>query len=173
MNNRDLFLDEVDVVLAELVSYRARGPHLRIRHRFQRSGMEYCSPGEEVLSCSVIVRAGEFPVRLPVALRLVTDYLARHQHQPQSASQIYLGLRADNFYLRHGDNTGDRSRRLKRKFSASGLKEYVKRIRKALTLALQEAGLGIQGSEVLVSEGTVGNEVLYSLKATVEWQHVK
>jgi hypothetical protein len=55
---------------------------------------------------------------------------------------------------------------------ASSVKEYIKRIRKALDMALSEAGLNLDASKVLVSEQTVGNEVVYRLKATFEWLHV-
>ena len=46
-----------------------------------------------------------------------------------------------------------------------------KRIRAALQLAFREAGLELDPQRVLVSERTVGNEVGYRLRATVEWVH--
>jgi hypothetical protein len=59
-----------------------------------------------------------------------------------------------------------------RKISRSAIKEYVKRIRRALALAFSEAGLHLDSSRVLVSKTTMGNEVHYQLRARIEWAHL-
>ena len=45
-------------------------------------------------------------------------------------------------------------------------KEYVKRLREALTFAFREAGLNFDARRVVVSEPTVSNEVGYRLKGS-------
>jgi hypothetical protein len=102
-----------------------------------------------------------------LALRLLFDYLAIHRRSAQSATQIAAGM-CSQFYEEHGSNSGTPS---KRRISRSAVKEYVKRIRKALGIAMQEEGFACRHPELLISHRTVGNEVLYSLHAAVGWIH--
>jgi hypothetical protein len=164
-------IEEVDLVLAELSQFVSAGPHFKIVHRFREPGIDGCAPGEEVAAVYLIYRAREVFVRLPLALRMLFDYLARHRHLPQSASQIEAGMKSNLFYIEHGGNAPT-SADLKRKITRSAIKEYVKRVRRALTMAFDEASMDFDSFKVLVSEETVGNEVVYRLKATVEWDHL-
>jgi hypothetical protein len=129
-----------------------------------------CAPGEEILIVYLVHRGKLYPLRLSRALRMLIDYLAKHSHLPQSASQIEAGMRADPFYMKHGTNAMLQNG-LKRRISRSAIKEYVKRLRLALTFAFREAGLNLDPRWVAVSEPTVSNEVGYRLKVTVEWFH--
>ena len=124
-----------------------------------------------VADVQLVFRARDCELALPLCLRILFDYLARRRQRPQSASQIVAGLRADAFSLKHGTNARLRTK-LTRRFSHSAIKEYVKRLRQALQMAFEETGLKIDAAAVLKSEATVGNEVRYRLKATVEWIHV-
>jgi len=162
-------LDEIDVLLAETARLQAVGPQFRIVHRFARAGT--CCQGEEVALIILVYRSREYVVRMPLAQRILFDYLARHRWLPQSAGQIVLGLHAEPFYVRHAANVRG-SRPLTRKFSRSSVKEYVSRIREALAAALAEAELPIDPEEILVSESTSGNEVGYRVRARIEWTHV-
>ena len=56
--------------------------------------------------------------------------------------------------------------------SRSLLKVYVPRFCKALKIASREAGLALNPNFVLITEQTDGNEVLYRLRAKVEWRHI-
>ena len=163
-------VDGVNLLLAELRVLKSQGPHLMIAHRFRKPGM-LCAPGEEVVVTYLVHRGRHYPLRLSLALRMLIDYLAKHSQLPQSASQIEAGMRADPFYLRHGDNAFSRNG-LKRRISRSAVKEYVKRLREALALGFREAGLNLDPRQVIVSEPTVMNEVGYRLKATIEWFHM-
>jgi hypothetical protein len=162
-------VDGVDLLLAELRVLKSQGPHLRIVHRFREPGT-LCAPGEEIAVVYLVHRAQFFPLRLSLALRTLIDYLAKHSHFPQSASQIEAGIRADPFYMKHGTNAMLHNG-LKRTISRSAIKEYVKRLRLAIGLAFKEAGLNLDPLQVVVSEPTVMNEVTYRLKATVQWTH--
>jgi hypothetical protein len=161
---------KVDLLLAELRQLGSSGPHFRIVHRFREPGRD-CAPGEEVAAVFLNQRTLEIVVPLPLTLRLLFDFLARHSHLPQSASQIAGAMHADPFYRNHGAcvRTGAS---LTRKISRSGVKEFIKRIRQALEHTFREANLAVDPRTVVVSEQTVGNEVGYRLKATVEWIHV-
>jgi hypothetical protein len=157
-----------EIALLEAAELLQAGPLLRVIHRFRDRGME-CQPGEEVWAVYVIVRGREIPLALSLTLRLLIDYLARTRHVAQSAAQITAGIRASPFYERHGMNSGIMSRR---RFSRSGIKEYIKRIRKALALALRGASCHLDPHRVLVSKTTMTNEKLYQLRARVEWLHL-
>lgn len=89
---------------------------------------------------------------------------------PQSTAQITVGIRSDGFYVRHGDNALCGTA-LHRKIARSSIKD-VKRLRQALVLCFQEAGLPIRAEAVLISERTMGNEIAYRLKASSGWTHV-
>jgi hypothetical protein len=160
----------VDVLLAELRQLGASGPHFRIVHRFREPGRD-CGPGEEVAAVFLNHRALEIVVPLPLTLRLLFDFLAGYSHLPQSAAQISGAMHADPFYQKHGAyvRTGAT---LTRKISRSSVKEFIKRIRQALEQTFREANLAVDPRTVVVSERTVGNEVGYRLRATVEWIHV-
>jgi hypothetical protein len=160
--------ERAEVLLAELTQLAQNGPRLRITHRFQLQGT-LCRPGEEIWTISLICRELGIPLALSLALRQVVNYLAETRHVPQSASQIAAGMRRSAFYMRHGMNSGVPSRR---KISRSAIKEYVKRIRRALALVFEQAGLQMDPNRVLVSKATVGNEVHYQLHARIEWVHL-
>jgi hypothetical protein len=160
--------EQVEVLLADLVELAQNGPRLRITHRFHVAGT-LCRSGEEIWAISLICRGRETAVPLTLALRQVMNYLAGTRHIPQSASQIAAGMRRSEFYARHGMNSGVPSRR---KISRSAIKEYAKRIRRALALAFSEAALHLDPSRVLLSKATMGNEIHYQLRATIEWVHL-
>jgi hypothetical protein len=159
---------KAEVLVSELRGLLQSGPIIRIVHRFREPGAQ-CRPGEEVWAAFLIVQGKEIPLRLTLALRLLLDYLARSKHVPQSAAQIAAGMRASEFYLRHSANGGVISRR---KFARSSIKEYVKRVRRALEVAFSDAGYQFEPSRVLVSLSTFGNERLYQLRARIELVHI-
>jgi hypothetical protein len=170
MNDRfAAVLEEIELILAEAAQLMESGPKFRVVHRFQQPGTD-CRPGEEIASIWLIHRSREYPLRFPLALRLLFDYLARHRWLAQTASQIEAGIRRDAFSLRHGANVRT-SREQTRRIHHSTVKEYVKRIRQGLQQAFAEAGLDFDPRSVLMSEKTMGNEVTYRLKASVTWLH--
>lgn len=162
-------IEEVEMLIAESSQLMAAGPRFHIVHRFHVPGTN-CQAGEEVAVIWLIHQSRAYPLRLPLALRIFFDYLARHR-LPQSAAQIEAGIRRDSFASSHGANART-SRKQTRRIGSSSVKEYAKRIRQALGVAFSEAGLHVDPARVLLSESTVGNEVLYRLKAAVEWTHL-
>jgi hypothetical protein len=121
------------------------------------------------ISIAYLVHRGKFyPLRLSLSLRMLLDYLAKHSHFPQSASQIEAAMRADPFYTKHSTNALLYNG-LKLKISRSAIKEYVKRLRITLDLACEVAGLVLDSRQVIISEATVMNEVGYRLKANIQW----
>lgn len=164
-------IEEVEFLATEQRVLAATGPQLRIIHRHHDGGSG-CRPGEEVALISLVHRFRDVPLGLTLALRIFVDYLARHRRFPQSAAQIEAGIRADAFCLRHGANAKT-TRRLTRRFSRSAVKGYVNRIRHAFMVAFLDAGLNLNPLDVLVSEHTEGNEVMYRLRASFEWIHLR
>lgn len=160
----------VDVCHLEVRRLKGTGPHFRIIHRCQETTIA-CLPGEEISWIVLIYRRHEYVLRLPLALLIFFDYLARNRRFPQSAAQITSGLRNQLFYVRHGANAKSGAK-LTRRFSRGSIKEYVKRLRRAMEIAFGQAGLRLNASAVLVSQPTMGNESGYILKAGVEWCHI-
>jgi len=157
-----------ETILLELRELLQTGPILRIVHRFRSPGTD-CLAGEEIWAVLLICRGNEIPLPLSLALRMVMNYLAETRHVPQSAAQIAAGVHRSAFYVKHSMNSGSVSRR---RISRSAVKEYVKRLRRALTVAFQEAGISLDPRRVVASQKTVTNEVHYQLRATVQWVHL-
>jgi hypothetical protein len=163
-------IEEIDYLVAERKDLRVRGPRFKIVHRFRVPGTD-CLAGEEIGAVFLVDRGREYSLRLPLALRILFDYMARNGRFPQSARQIELGLRADEFYRRHAANAGD-GRALTRRIPRSAIKVYIKRLHAAIAVALRAARSQLSPDRVLVSHKTVGNEVGYQLKARSEWLHL-
>jgi hypothetical protein len=173
MSLNDNFLpviDKVDLLLAELEALRTKGPHFRIVHRFRAPGSD-CLAGEEIAAVYLVHRGREHHVRLSLALRILFDFLARHPHLPQSASQIEAGVRGSSFYSKHAANAPSRVR-MTRRLTRSAVKEYIVRVRQALQASFRDAGLRVNPREVLVSQPTAGNEISYRLRGTIDWIHI-
>ena len=169
-NNLSPILNKVDLLVAELAQLRSSGPHFCILFRFRMPGSIDRLPGQEVYAVFVLYRGREYQLRLTLAQRIVFDYLANHRRLAQSVRQIELGIRADPFYTFHGKNANGRTV-LTRRIPRSSIKEHIRRLLKAIGMAFQEAGIGIDPRNVLLAQKTVGNEVLYRLKATCSWAH--
>ena len=158
--------------VAERRANKDRVGHLRfvVVHRFWVEGTD-CRAGEEIVGVWVEVDGQKIQLRLSLALRLLFDFLGRHRWLAQSARQIETAMHSDPFYVRHAANSYA-SRNLTRRMSRSGIKTYIARLREAIQWALDEAGIDLKASEVLVSERTAGNEVGYKLRRTVRWVHL-
>jgi len=171
-SKRDLssVLNAVDLIVEELSRLRSRGPQFRIIHRFRMPG-SHCLPGEEICAVFLVYRGREYQLPLSPTQLLVFDFLAKHSRVAQSAKQIELGIRMDDFYIRHGMNAKSRSL-LVRRIPRSSVREHIKRIRLALDLVFHEANLLLDPLKVLVIGETVSNEVQYRLKASCKWTHL-
>ena len=163
-------IEEVDVLVAEIRELNESGPHFRILHRFHTPGTD-CAPGEEIAGAWLVYRGRDYHLRLSLALRLLFDYLARHSHLPQSATQIEAGIRADRFYREHAASAIGPDK-FSRSIPRSYIRVYIERLKMALTDTFGEADLDLPADVVLISRETVMNEVGYRLKAAFEWQHL-
>jgi hypothetical protein len=162
-------MEKVDLLIAEMRLLRTAGPQFRIVHRFRVAGSD-CLPGEEIIAVFLVHRGSEHQLRLSLAQRILFDYLARHSRLAQSARQIELGIRADDFYTYHAENAGGHAA-LTRRIPRSAIKVHIRRLRDALSWVFREAGMGIDSGKVLTVQETVGNEVGYRLKASCHWMH--
>jgi hypothetical protein len=158
---------KAEALLLERSLLVSSGPRFQVVHRFRISGTR-CEAGEEVFAILLLHRGREIPLCLSLAPRLLFDYLGRHRHVGQSASQVAAGMRASSFYRNHAKNSGQMSLR---KISRSAIKEYVLRTRRAIEAAIGQTSISLAPSKILVSERTDGNEVLYRLRATIQYRH--
>jgi hypothetical protein len=162
-------VDNVELVIAELNRLRGSRLPFRIVHRYRVPGTD-CAPGEEVLAICFIPRGREHQLPLSPGQLLVGDYLLRNQRFAQTASQISSGIHASSFYSEHATNGHGRQQRMRR-IPRTAIREYIRRLHRALALAFREANLRIDPREVLTVEESVGNQVLYQWKAVVEVVH--
>ena len=162
-------LNTVDLMLAEARHIRAMGPHFRILHRFHVPGTD-CLAGEEVFAVFLVWRGREYQLPLSPALLLLFDFLAHHPRIAQSAKQIELGIRADEFYRQHAKNANGRPALLRR-IPRSAVRELIKRLHDALALVFREANLPMDPRRVVVAEETVSNLKLYRIRGTFQWTH--
>jgi hypothetical protein len=169
-NDLERIIEEVDLLVAELRELNEEGPHFRIVHRFHTPGT-HCAPGEEIAGIYLVHRGREYHLRLSLALRLLFDYLARHSHLPQSATQIEAGIRAERFYTEHAASMVETGK-LTRSIPRSYVKVYIERLGIALKCAFHWANLELATHAALITEETVMNEVGYRLKGVVEWFHI-
>lgn len=160
--------DRLSLIETQKSRHDAAGlPSFVVIHRFQKDGI--CLPGEEILG--VWLEPDGPQLRLTMTLLLVFDHFGKHHWVAQSAAQVEASMRNDPFYVRHGANSRA-STKLTRRISRSGIKTYVARIREAMQLAFDEAGVDLKAADVLVSERTVGNERRYRLHAKVRRVHL-
>jgi hypothetical protein len=169
-NNLSPVLKKVDLMIAEINHLRSAGPHFRIVHRFRMPGSD-CLPGEEIFACLFLNRGCEYQLRISLAQRIIFDYCAKHSRLAQSARQIELGIRADDFYKLHANNANGQAV-LTRKIPRSSIKVHVKRLHRALGLVFREAGVNIDPRHVLIVQDTAGNEVGFRLRGTFDWTHI-
>lgn len=159
--------EAIDLVLTEAREMRNTGLHFRIIHRFRAPETE-CLPGEEVLAICLVHRGREYQLPISPALLLLADYLLLHSRFAQTASQISNGIHESGFYAEHGRNGGrQRIRRIPR----SAIREYIRRLHRALAIAFEDAGLSVDPESVLVVEQSVSNHALYRWRAVVEVAH--
>ncbi|MBZ5606187.1 MAG: hypothetical protein LAO79_28175, partial [Acidobacteriia bacterium] len=167
-SRRDRALAEIRRLVAAVGVIKR--PYLVIVHRFWQRGTE-CLPGEQVAFVCLVWNGEIFPLRLPLSLLLVADFLGQHRWCAHSAAQIEAGIRNDEFYARHAANAR-LSRKQTRKIVQGAVKEYIRRLREALRLVLAEARLDRDPAAILRSESLVGREVGYRITLKVYVVHV-
>ena len=109
---------------------------------------------------------GSFFLPSSIECLISTSHLTR---VAQTATQIATGIQSGRFYSEHGSN-GRRQRILRIPQSAIG--EYTARLRRSIDLALAEANLPIDSSNVLIADESFSNHLLYRWKAVVEIAHL-
>lgn len=158
----------LDLLAAEIRYVRSRRFVFRVVHRWHITGTA-CVPGEEVLAIFLVFREHEYQLRLSPTLLLIADYLLRTARYAQTASQISSGIGANGFYVEHGKYGG---RKRPSRVPRSAVKEYIRRLQKAIGIALTEANLCFDPKEILVVEDSVSNHVLYRWMASIDLVHL-
>lgn len=145
---------------AERRHLNANGPHFRIAYR---TTGHLATPKMQIVAVYLVHNGREFQVGLGTALLRVFDYMARHNKLAQTAKQMEAGTREDRLIATRGTALAASIRH-------RYVRVYIERIRTALSLVFDRAGLGVAAKTVLASEGTATNETAYRLHATVEWR---
>lgn len=149
-------LEEIEFLIAENKQLVNIGPHLRIHERFHDIG----------LVC-LVRRSREFPLRLSPTSRVLVDYLARNRHRLQTAREIEAGIKSNEIYAKFGTYSKGSTRI--GPVHRTTVKVYIPRIREAFGRALREAKLKDNPKDILLTERSETNQVLYRLRCTVEW----
>jgi hypothetical protein len=168
-NELEPIIRGVSLLAAERADLSISGPRFLILHRFWQPET-LCTPGEAIAEIRLLHRTREIPAPLSLCLMLLFDYLARHRHLGQNASQIAAGFTMDPFTRQHGAYARATAS-LAKKMSRTAVKQQIMRLRAGLGQALRKAGLNLDPNRVLLSEPTITNEVRYRLKASVIWEH--
>jgi hypothetical protein len=162
-----LLLDAIQVAMAEMEELHRNGPCFQIVHRYSQGGC--CAPGEEVSAILLAHRGTTFQLPLPIAQRLLFNFLADHRRIALDSSQIASGLTGEWFYRDHAANSGFRQ---VKKIRRPTVKVLIQRIREVLASTFESAKLRFDPSEVLRSCPAQGSRrVLYKLHGDVRWHH--
>jgi hypothetical protein len=162
-------IEEIDFIVAERRSLRARGVHLIVTHVNHIPGT-ICAPGEIVGDVSL----GGIPSPVSFGLShlslLMMDCFCRYR-MPLSAWRIVQIMNSDPFYIDYAANQIDFDHIVARPDSRN-VRVCVPRIQRRMETVFQDRGLMVDPLQILTSEPTETNVIVYRLKATVEIVHI-
>ena len=171
MSESPTLIREIDYLLADRRQLAAEGPHFKIIHSFGLPAAYEvigCVPGEALVGVWLTNRGREYQLPFSTTTGLLFDYFARHRWTWQTAGQIERAVRGDVLFLAWR-RSSKRRRALPHRTSIKG---HVRRIRLAIASTFSEAGLVLGPESVMVSRPTVGNEVVYQLRASIDCIHI-
>ena len=171
MNDRRRFtqlIEEVDFRLAHRRHLRERGVHLVVTHSHHVPGT-LCAPGEVIEDIALVGQPEPESLGLSHMALLLMDCLCRYR-LPLTALRIEQIMNTDPFYVHCAANRLGPNECIAKPDRRS-VKVYVPRIRSQMEKAFERNGLNIHPEQILVTETTDSNIVVYSLRATVEIRH--
>ncbi len=161
--------EELAFLLAERRDLQQRGLHFILTH-FHHIPGTICAPGETIGDISL----GGFPTPTSLGLSqmslLLMDCLCRYR-MPLTASRIEQIMNSDPFYVDYAANQIG-YKQIIAKPDSRNIRVCVPRIQKRMEPVFQELGLRVDPLQILTSEATDSNVIVYRLKATVEIVHV-
>jgi hypothetical protein len=165
----DQLIEEIDFIVAERRNLRARGVHLIVTHLDHIPGT-ICAPGEMVGDVSL----GGIPSPTSFGLShlslLMIDCFCRYR-LPLSAWRIEQIMNSDPFYVDYAANQIDFDQ-ICAKPDSRTVRVYVPRIQRRMEAVFRDRGLVVDPLQILISEPTETNVIVYRLKATVEIVHI-
>lgn len=157
-------MTRIELLFAERRALNEQGPHLKL---FYRPGDDRSSyTGEEIWAIAVVFRGKEVCLPLGDSMRHFMEYLCRTRHFPQSARQIATGVAGKASGT--GNDRTARKRVIGRKVRYKAVKTYIARARIALDYGFSELSIPLRSDQVLVSQCSVSNQVLYQIRVNVE-----
>ena len=172
MNNKLQFaqlVKEVDFRLAHRRHLRRRGVHLIVTHGLHVPGT-LCAPGEIIEDIALGGEPRPRSLGLSHLSLLLMDCFCRYR-RPLTALRIEQIMNTDPFYVRYAANWIGIGQCIARPDRRS-VRTYIRKIWKQMEGPFQAAGLSIDPRQILLSEMTESNIVVYRLKATVEVVHI-
>ena len=165
-NSLKRIVEEIEYLCAKRMQGMEKHPRFVVVHGHHQPGT-LCLQGETVERAYLVFQAREIPLRLSPTGLVIADCLARHRRNLMSAAQIERIFLSDSFYLRLGANAL-RGARTPIKPRRATVKVYIQRLRAQLAEALKEAGLNVPGDQMLLSETTDSNVVVYRLASQIQ-----
>jgi hypothetical protein len=157
-------LTRIELLFAERRALRQQGPRLKLFYRCGDNAFGSC--GSVLLAVAVVFRGREVCLPLGDSIREFLEYLCRTRQFPQSAGQIVSGIAGIKLATSEAKTPGKRI--AGRKIRRDAVKTYIARARMALDYGFEKLSIPLRSAQVLVSEQSVSNQVLYQLRASVE-----
>lgn len=162
-------VEEVDFQLAQRRHLRARGIHLIVTHLYHLPGT-FCAPGEMIGDILISRMTEPISLGLSQMSLLLMDCLCRYR-TPLTALRMEQIMNSDPFYLDYAANQIGNDQIIAKPDRRTA-RVCVPRIQKRMESVFQGLGLRVDPLQILTSEPTDSNVVIYRLKATVEIIHI-
>jgi hypothetical protein len=162
-------LQEVDFVLAQRRHFRVRGPHFIVTH-IEHVPDTKCLPGERVGDVALAWSPAPLSLGLSETSMILWDCLLRYR-MPLSARRIEEIMSTDPFYVDYAANRIGRGQ-VTALPDRRTVRVYVPRIWKQIERVFGDLGICRDPRQVLVSETTDTNVLVYRLRATSELVHI-
>ena len=159
----DLTLLYYDLAMYQIESVRRCRVRLVLVHECKDSRLPgRCVSGERILSAWLVHQGRSYRLPLSTTHLILFDCLARHSKSiGLNAEQIQERLNTDLFYVHMA----------RVRSSRTAVRQQVRRIRASMAKCFAEANLDLDAADILRSEPTSSNEVLYSIHADVVIEH--
>jgi hypothetical protein len=162
-------IEEVDFLLALRRHIQARGIHLIVTHLDHLPGT-ICAPGEIIGDISLGGSPSPTSLGLSQMSLLLMDCLWRYR-MPLSALRIEQIMNSDPFYVNYAVNQIGHDQIIAKPDSRN-VRVCAPRIQKRMGAVFHQLGLRVDPLQILTSEPTDSNAIVYRLKATVEIVHI-
>jgi hypothetical protein len=161
--------EELAFLLAERRDLQQRGLHLILTH-LDHIPNTICAPGEIIGDISLSGSPTPTSLGLSQMSLILMDCLCRYRI-PLTALRIEQIMNSDLFYVDYAANHIGYDQ-IVAKPNCRTARVCVPRIQKRMEAVFEKLGLKVDPLQILISEPTDSNVIVYRLKATVEIMHI-